>query len=78
MHKERELLLLLYYSINTFIVIVTVTVTVTVTERKDTEQCLFRRLQAYFQTLKSNLKNTEFRNSEKIAIFTLLNSCSIK
>ena len=48
--------------------IVIVIVIVIVTERKVTEQCLFRRLQAYFQTLKSNLKNTEFGNSAKIAI----------
>lgn len=54
LHKERELLLLLSYFIKTFIVIVIVT------ERKVTEQCLFRHLEAYFQTLKSNLKNTEY------------------
>ena len=76
MHKERELLLLLSYSINTFIVIV-IEIVIEI-ERKVTEQRLFSRLQAYFQTLKSNLKNTEFRNSAKFANFTLLNEYSIK
>ena len=60
--------------INTFIVIVIVIVI----ERKVTEQCLFSRLQAYFQALKSILKNTELRNSAKFANFTLLNEYSIK